>query len=285
MAAALMSAAPGICAKTMLNQCCQQLNKVPISKEDIVYTVNLVGPQMHQAVVRLNCLEGQEFAGEVQGTPKEAEKAAALQALEAHAATFAAAAQAAGAAKKRKRSWDDAVSSVPGMMSMGNLEGIYASQVPEGPGQVFAAAEQAAKRFNLGNPALTDKVKLNSVCMKVARRALMKGDTVYESRPTTGGFQATVTLACLPGEWGNATWAGEVCSTKQAAEQSAASIALSMINEDAELQGIVNTPRSPNSGCKAKGKGKGKAFGKNAAGYGGSWGTGAANSSATAQWI
>eukprot|EP00927_Polykrikos_kofoidii_P070754 TRINITY_DN67147_c0_g1_i1.p1 TRINITY_DN67147_c0_g1~~TRINITY_DN67147_c0_g1_i1.p1 ORF type:complete len:310 (-),score=46.27 TRINITY_DN67147_c0_g1_i1:334-1185(-) len=267
MAAALLGFAPGMCAKTMLNQNCQKLKRSPISKQDIIYTSNLVGPRMYQAVVRLNCMGCEEFAGEVMDSPKEAEKAAAFQALEAHAVTFASVAQ--DATKKRKQNTMEAFGAT---FSMEDLESLYANQSPDNIGQLMEAAGQALKRQNVGNPALTDKLKLNSLCMKIARRTLVKGDTIYEARPTVGGFQSTVTLACLPGEWGNATWAGEVRSTKAAAEQSAATIALSMICEDAELQSLANRP-SGNSG-KGKGRGKGKAK---------SYGTGSIGNAANTQ--
>merc|ERR1719401_423894 len=63
------------------------------------------------------------------------------------------------------------------------------------------------------NACNTAKVDLNSACMKIARRALQKGETVYDCQPTTeGGYQATVTINCLPNDNAGRTWAGEVRS-------------------------------------------------------------------------
>uniref|UniRef100_A0A7S1A6J9 DRBM domain-containing protein n=1 Tax=Noctiluca scintillans TaxID=2966 RepID=A0A7S1A6J9_NOCSC len=100
---------------------------------------------------------------------------------------------------------------------------------------------------------------------------------MYETRPCTGGQQATVKLLCLPGEWAGRIWAGQVCSTKQKAEQSAAEIALAQIMGDPELSAIVNRPPAPkNDKGRGKGKSKGKQFGFKGWGgpcfYGKGWG-------------
>merc|ERR1719343_1190017 len=100
-------------------------------------------------------------------------------------------------------------------------------QTPLTPEQI--AAKKARNENEADNPCITPKTKLNSLCMKIAKRYLQKGETVYESNKVAGGFQATVKLIALPGEWAGRCWAGEVCSTKQKAEQSAASIALDQI--------------------------------------------------------
>merc|ERR1712110_1164365 len=93
---------------------------------------------------------------------------------------------------------------------------------------------QVAKLDDM-NPAMTAKVRLNSACMKIARRALQKGETTYTTHQTRGGYQATVKLTCLPGEWAEKVWAGYESNTKQTAEQSAAEIALTALAEDPEM--------------------------------------------------
>merc|ERR1719162_2547381 len=75
-------------SKTALNQFCQRLCQRPVTRADIEYTVNKIGVQF-QAIVKLNCIQGQEFAGELASSPKDAEKAAAAQALKAHQMTIA----------------------------------------------------------------------------------------------------------------------------------------------------------------------------------------------------
>merc|ERR1712232_538817 len=108
------------------------------------------------------------------------------------------------------------------------------------------------------NPAMTPKVKLNTLYMKITQRYLKKGETVYNTNKVLGGFQATVQLSSLPDTWASRIWAGEVCSTKQNAEQSAARIALEHIEGDTELMEIAEQSRFDFSGFDAKGKGKGK---------------------------
>eukprot|EP00401_Gymnodinium_catenatum_P042681 CAMPEP_0117538462 /NCGR_PEP_ID=MMETSP0784-20121206/42491_1 /TAXON_ID=39447 /ORGANISM="" /LENGTH=426 /DNA_ID=CAMNT_0005335077 /DNA_START=90 /DNA_END=1370 /DNA_ORIENTATION=+ len=306
--------------KQKLNYQCQKLCPHPISKRDIIYNTNRVGPGIFQSIVKLTMLDNVEYAGEVCCSAKESERAAAKQALEAQAATFANVDPSLGFRgrfNKRKLvgspatgwtvawdAWDDDFTwwdggwdgSWDGWDSWdGGWSGRYwygagyggaagSARRPKRPRtdggdgkdddmptpgpdspcgwtpdnvkeQVTKAAERATKhskpvsyaeyweeklKDNPANPALTDKVRLNSVCMRIADRALQKGDTTYECRCTPEGYQATVTLLCLPDEYSNACWAGEVKSTKQAAEQSAATIALQQIKQDARLMEMAN---------------------------------------------
>jgi len=231
----------GMDPKTALNQFCQRFCQRAVSKEDIVYTTTKYGMQ-HQAIVKLNCTQGQEFAGELCAKPKDAEKSAAQQALKAYALTIANLPPPASKDKKQKPA---------GLRLMSSIEGKRKGE----------DGELVAPETEVENPAYTPKVKLNAVCMKLAHRALQKGETVYETRPCTGGHQATVKLSCLPGEWAGRIWAGQVCATKQKADQSAAEIALAQIMADADLSAILNKPSAPKNDGKGKGRGKGK--GKN----------------------
>lgn len=193
--------------KTELNQFCQRFCQRPVTKTDIVYVTSKFGHQFgyqFQAIVKLNCLQGQEYAGNLSPSPKEAEKSAATQALAA-----------------------------------------YANQIATSP----PSASKAKPPEDGENPAITPKTKLNSLCMRIAKRYLQKGETVYECRKVPGGYQATVKLSALPGEWKDRLWAGQVFTTKQKAEQSAAEIALMQISEDEELS---------EEAAKPKGSGKGK---------------------------
>lgn len=230
--ASISAAEPSVVdAKTDLNQFCQRYCKRPVTKQDIVYVVNRFGHQ-YQSIVKLNCFSGQEYAGHLCMSSKEAEKSAAHQALLAYASTI----QALGPKEEQKK-------------------GRKGSQ-PLSPAELAA---KKAKQADAGeNPAITPKTKLNSLCMKIAKRYLQKGETVYESLRVTGGYQATVKLGALPGEWAVRCWAGEVCSTKQKAEQSAAEIALEQILADAELSEEANKPKGKGTGEGGKGKGKGK---------------------------
>ncbi|CAE7661329.1 unnamed protein product, partial [Symbiodinium pilosum] len=50
-----------------------------------------------------------------------------------------------------------------------------------------------------------------------------------------GGFQSTVTLRCLDGDWADAAFVGQVCSDKAKAENSAASVVLTELCADEQL--------------------------------------------------
>jgi len=231
--------------KTALNHLCQRCAQRPVTKNDIVYTVNKFG-QLYQAIVTLNCVGGEQYAGESKMTPKEAEKAAAEQAVAAHAATLA------------------------------NLPPPISKDARHAERKA-ALAEKRERRANQGeegvediddanNPAITPKVKLNTLCMKLAQTYLKKGETIYECRQVVGGFQATVKLACLPGDWSGRVWAGEVSSSKQKAEQSAAAVALSQITGDDDLSKLASESQKGFKG-KAMMKGMGKGFLKGGKGF------------------
>jgi len=216
--------------KTELNQFCQKYCKRPVTKQDIVYVVNKFGAQ-YQSIVKLNCFAGQEYAGHLSLNAKDAEKSAAHQALMAYAPTIEKLSQEDDKKSRRK---------------------VHQQLTPE------ELAEKRARQAELGeNPAITPKTKLNSLCMKISKRYLHKGETVYESQKVTGGYQATVKLAALPGEWSGRAWAGEVCATKQKAEQSAAEIALQQILSDPDLVAEADRPKGRGKGNSEKGRGKG----------------------------
>eukprot|EP00933_Yihiella_yeosuensis_P040805 TRINITY_DN3519_c0_g1_i2.p1 TRINITY_DN3519_c0_g1~~TRINITY_DN3519_c0_g1_i2.p1 ORF type:complete len:335 (+),score=100.04 TRINITY_DN3519_c0_g1_i2:85-1089(+) len=228
-----MMAAAGGDFKTELNQLLQKSTKRPVTKTDIVYTTSKFGPTQFQSIVKLNILEGQEYAGHLSHDVKSAEKSAAQQALVAHRDQLNLAAAAPSETKKRK------------------------------PGAQLTPMERAAKKQKAAegapedNPAITPKTQLNSLAMKIVKRFLNKGETVYQTNKVGALYQATVTLACLPGDWAERAWAGHPKSTKQAAEQSAAEEALKDLESDPEMKAEAEVPKG---GGKGFGKGKGKGF-------------------------
>jgi len=225
--------------KTALNHFCQRYSRRPVTKNDIVYTLNKFG-QQYQAIVTLNCVNGEQYAGESRSHPKDAEKAAAHQAVLAHRETLASLPPALSKDPLRKK----------------KARPTAAEQGTSGPKD----GEKSGSETD-ANPALTPKVKLNTLCMKITHNYLKKGETVYECKQVIGGFQATVKLRCLPGEWSSNVWAGEVCRRKAAAEQSAANIALEQISSDASLMEIANQPPDKGKGRGLKGKlGSGKGW-------------------------
>mmetsp|Transcript_102520 Transcript_102520/g.260407 ORF Transcript_102520/g.260407 Transcript_102520/m.260407 type:complete len:345 (+) Transcript_102520:2-1036(+) len=241
---ALAPAAP-VDSKTDLNQFCQRYCKRPVTKQDIVYVVNRFGHQ-YQSIVKLNCFSGQEYAGHLCMSSKDAEKSAASQALVAYGPTIETLGSKEDAQKQRKK-----------------------AQQPLTPEELAVKKERQTQEGE--NPAITPKTKLNSLCMKIAKRYLQKGETIYDSMKVTGGYQATVRLGALPGAWSARCWAGEVCSTKQKAEQSAAEIALSQVLSDPELAEEASRPKGKGEEDKGKGKGKGKGGKGYWSGYYGGW--------------
>jgi len=234
---AIMAAQPSLQAatdpKTELNHFCQRYCQRPVTKADISYTTNKFGNQ-YQSIVKLDCIQGQEYAGHLCLNQKEAEKSAAEQAVMAFRPQMASLPPPASKDPKKKKERP--------RLTPAELAAKKAKQAEEGE-----------------NPAVTPKTKLNALVMKIAKRYLQKGETIYETKTYAGGgHQATVQLKALPGEWGNRVWAGHVSSTKQKAEQSAAEIALKQIGEDSEMVAEAAKPKGVGKG---KGKGKGKGFG------------------------
>jgi len=216
-------------AKTRLNQFCQRYCQRPVTKQDVLYSMTRFGKNECQAVVRLNCMEGQEFAGELCENAKDAEKSAALQAMAAYSAIM-----------------DSLPATKPGGKKKSGEGG--GGKTGEGvpPGE---------------NPALTPKVKLNALCMKIIKRPLQKDETLYETvevgnGKSQSGYQTTVRFPVLPGDWATKAFAGQVCEQKVKAEQDAASIALAAMEADATLIELANQ-KPPKKESKGDGKSKG----------------------------
>jgi len=249
-------AAPAAEPKGALNHFCQRFCKRPVTKMDIVYTSAKYGA-VYQATVTLNCIEGQQFVGETATNVKEAEKNAAHQALIHLQPLHDSLPPLSANSKNKKR----------------KQPGLDAGQSGADP-----ALEQASKLMKVAsgpmavpgdNPALTSKVLLNTICMKLLKRPMQKGEVLYETVQTPVGFQSTVRLPCLPGELGGLTWAGEVAQQQKQAEQNAAGQALEAINANPELTAVLAQPTGGAArqavggelgGCQKgfKGKGKGK---------------------------
>ncbi|OLP93397.1 hypothetical protein AK812_SmicGene24708 [Symbiodinium microadriaticum] len=164
----------------------QRYVKRPLSKTDIVYAVSKFGAQC-QAVVKLNALDGQEYAGELCRDTKSAERSAAEQAVTANMTLVEATKQGQAGSKRPAVTAPSPVQVPPKKMRL---------DVPE------------------ENPALTPKAQLNSLIGKIAKRAMQKGETIYNAHLIGNQYQATVQITLLPGEWANRAWAGHLCGTK-----------------------------------------------------------------------
>jgi len=253
--------------KGALNHFCQRYCQRSVTKEDVVYT-SAKYDKVFQATVTLSCIEGQQFVGEVAPNLKDAEKNAARQAL---------------------LYFEPMVDQLPPPTGKSNNN--KKRKTPEGsPGQVFE--EPAAKRAVLGdgeaseNPAMTPKVHLNNVCMKLLKRPLTKGEILYETNNTAQGFQSTVRLPCLPGEMGELAWAGEVAPQTKQAEQNAAAQALEAINDslDDPQEQVPLTPRRDNGTTKGNSTPKGNNTTKGNSTTKGSWGKGKNSWSGKGGW-
>jgi len=225
--------------KSMLNQFCQKMTKRSVGKGDIVYTTQTFPPSTFQTTVALLCLEGSpQYAGNTASTKKDAEQNAALIALQNHSADAAALpVTTPGQGKKRK-------AAEAGLGGMPTAIGVPAS------GQ-----------------SGQNKMNLNAALGRILRRPLTKEDTVFQSVQTVGGFQCTLSMPGLPGEWASLAWAGEVGTNDKQAQDNACLQAMNAIQSDPSFAAQLAAPKvvkqNPNKGkgkggCFGKGKGKGK---------------------------
>lgn len=229
--------APGADPKTTLNTFCQRYCKRAISKTDILYTTHKIGDVL-QAVVKLNCLDGIEFAGEVATNQKDAEKNAAKQALQNYSSEMAMLPAANKTTKKRKA-----------------------------PGDSMTSFGMAAPALTVDPTTQNAKVALNTGLMRILHRALTKEDVQYNTVQTALGFQCTISLPSLPREWSTYAWAGEVANKKKDAEEHAARHAVEALRADPIMAKAMDTP--PNKVAKTGGGGKGYAPSYGGGCYGG----------------
>lgn len=296
-------------AKTKLVHFAQRYLKRPVQKEDLTYTVRRF-PAGFQATVRVDCVDGQEFAGEVLATAKDAEKSAAQQAFLMYQHMLPTLAP---PTKGKKRKSDD-ITPAPApvvaepmrrivkALKVGRLEESEAANsyeiIPEPAPPSLPMRTSTALALSTSSAAVpvTPKSELNSTISKIIRRVMNKNDILYETSSVQGGFQSMVTMICLPGHWGGQAFAGEVSGKKAEAEQSAAAIALETLKADRELMSKFAAPPKPKTwtgvpkgaGSYYTPKGKGKGVGKN---YGATdhseWGVGAGGAdmlAAAAAW-
>ncbi|CAE7364578.1 aurkb-a [Symbiodinium pilosum] len=207
-------------------------------------------PQGFQSIVKMNCLDGQEFAGELRPDKSKAEEAAATQAMLVYK-------------EEAKRLGLDRV----GVAA--NKRKAVGPPIPVGPpgkkvklepgviGMPGLVPQQSA------NIAPNNKMDLATHCARIARKIMEKSDIHFETHQVEGddGFQAVLRLQCLPGVWGSRQFVGQVQRKKTEAEQSTAGVALAAIKNDPFLMSKFNEPPKqknipPRIG---KGQGKGKA--------------------------
>uniref|UniRef100_A0A7S2QGQ9 DRBM domain-containing protein n=1 Tax=Zooxanthella nutricula TaxID=1333877 RepID=A0A7S2QGQ9_9DINO len=249
--------------KSTLNMFAQKYCKKMITKEDISYsTISQFGE--HQSTVTVNCLEGVQFAGEVASTAKDAEKSAATVALQhfAEEVALALAQPSKNPAANKKR------------------------KAPAAFGGCGGLADGSAGS-GVDVPGTNAKQQLNTLLMRVLKRALTKDDVDYSTAQTGGGFQTTLSMPCLEGEYAGLQWAGELATKKKVAEENAANQAVQTLTADPVIcaalaapsakaarthpppvkpmwqpPSVSYVPPGQESGGYGKGKGKGKDKGK-----------------------
>lgn len=212
-------------AVTAVNQFCQRHCRRPITKEDIIYTSATFPSKQHQCTVKLNWMDGLEFAGEVCPNPKDAKQSAAQQVLN-HFANTLDSMPAAGkntASNKKKR----AASTSPLELTDVKVARIDGPVEPSWKGE------------------------LNQYFSKIVRRVIGKGEVLFSTSLVEGpwflSYQSTVKLPGLPDHWSTEVFAGEVCDKKVDAEASVAKVALDCIKADPQLMALYNKPAKQNT--------------------------------------
>jgi len=177
-----------------------------LTKGDVTWTTSS-GEGAFQCIVKMVCLTGQEFAGDVATSEKEAEKAAARVALEAFAAEIAALPPPA----KKKKSKSSAAA---------------AGGAEFDPTDNVMQLQRLAAGLNGGGGPVDEasnfKNQLIQAMQAHCKRPMAKGDIAYEHNRIGDHVQATCTLNCV----GGMSFAGEPCSDNKASDQSAAQQAL-----------------------------------------------------------
>merc|ERR1719428_1463700 len=67
----------------------------------------------------------------------------------------------------------------------------------------------------------SNKELLNTICMKITKAALKPGDILYDTEEVTTGFQCTVTVPILGGNYLTTSFVGDVSDDQEEAEESA----------------------------------------------------------------
>jgi len=218
-----------------LNQFCQRVCRRPVTKEDILYTTIRHGPAQFSATVKLSCVGGGEFRGGVCSTARAAQKSAAQQALQAHKALLSML----FFTNRPKVGQQEHYESNESYSSSSHSDGV----------DRCLNLEKEFPHEPVANPTMTGKSVLNVACMRIVRRALRKGDIVFEGSMQAAApvpeYRCAVKLPCLPGVWGSKVWFGKVCSSQKAAEQCAAAVAVESIFDDPELGPLANSTSKP----------------------------------------
>jgi len=232
-------------AKTELLVFCQRKSNKSIQQGDIVYKIEMWGNE-YQATVKLNCFGGDEFAGELCATERQAEMAAAHQALVAHADELEQ-----QRAMKRKALEDarDAqkfprVDMQPPAMQM----------QPQGM-QMQPQAMQSEESLTIDDADV--EARLQMVLMQILGRQPESTDLVYDFATTAdGGTRARLSLPTTPGCEGKHFHA--ITPSEQSAKLQVSTQAVTWIMKLPQMMPPMGAMPVEDSSGKMGGKGYGK---------------------------
>jgi len=187
-------------------------------KADLDYAVETVGESQFQCTLTINCLNHERYQGHICPTGPAAQQAAALLAIEAHAAEIAAipACDASKPTKKDKKAMAQAKARELG----GELPGDQMRRDAYGTPQL--RAQRGGKSGGGKGQGNHWKNELMQTVQGAIQRMARRGDIEYTYNRKMGLSQCTVILHCL----GGSAYNGEPCRGDQDAEQSAARHAL-----------------------------------------------------------
>lgn len=113
---------------------------------------------------------------------------------------------------------------------------------PENVASAPSSPPVLGPKIQLANKDLA-KQELIGLVSKIRRVPMKKGDVAYEHHLVVGGYQATVQIRCLDGDWKDAAFVGEVCRDKNMAEHSAAAVAVAELRVDHRLMLRASAPK------------------------------------------
>lgn len=193
---------PSTNCKTTLVEFCQRLIGKSMGRGDIVYKVDHFPGDGVQAVVKINCIGGQEFTSELCPGQKEAEQGAARAALESLQAE-------ADSTLKRKAS---------------DSGGPPTKFVRDANGREVAVLHEGAIDLQMKS-RLREAVK-----QLVGGRDLVDGDIEYDFEEADGGSICVLKLPCLEDEFvGGQSWRSSASPYRRDAILEAAAAALATL--------------------------------------------------------
>eukprot|EP00746_Dinoflagellata_sp_MGD_P133414 gnl/MRDRNA2_/MRDRNA2_67099_c0_seq1.p1 gnl/MRDRNA2_/MRDRNA2_67099_c0~~gnl/MRDRNA2_/MRDRNA2_67099_c0_seq1.p1 ORF type:complete len:315 (+),score=55.76 gnl/MRDRNA2_/MRDRNA2_67099_c0_seq1:2-946(+) len=131
---------------------------------------------------------------------------------------------------------------------------------PDAVGQMPAAMGVGVLGGNSASQHYGHKNLLQELVMKITRSKIEQGHIVYDTNKVKAGFQSTVIVPVLGGDFEDTGFTGEVRSTTKEAEQSAAEYAVEAIQSEPSCQLALSAAAASPIGKGGRKGGKGVAF-------------------------